>query len=127
MTHALIIDDNRKNADVLARLLAEDEISSTKIIESANLESMVDTIEQIHIVFLDLEMPDMDGYDIIHLLNTNARFQSVPIVAYTVHVSEINEASRRGFHSFLGKPLDPDKFSDQLARILSGERVWETV
>jgi DNA-binding NarL/FixJ family response regulator len=50
----------------------------------------------------------------------------VPVVAYTVHVSEINRAYQLGFHSFIGKPIDPDKFPDQLARILRGEPVWAT-
>lgn len=49
----------------------------------------------------------------------------VPIVAYSVHVSEIEIARRAGFDGFLGKPLDADRFSDQLRRILSGEQVWE--
>jgi two-component system, cell cycle response regulator DivK len=60
-------------------------------------------------------------------LKADARYQQVPIVAYTVHVSEINVAYQRGFDSFIGKPVDPDRFPGQLARILRGEAVWETV
>ena len=45
---------------------------------------------------------------------------------YTVHVSEIGVARDLGFHSFLGKPLDVDKFPEQLKRILNDEPVWVT-
>ncbi len=48
----------------------------------------------------------------------------IPIVAYTVHISEINMARQVGFHSFLGKPLDMDSFPHHLSQILSGEGVW---
>jgi two-component system cell cycle response regulator DivK len=72
-------------------------------------------------------MPGLNGYDVLAQLRTDMLFQTVPVVAYTVHVSEINAAHEKGFDSFIGKPLDPDRFPDQLARILRGEPVWETV
>jgi two-component system cell cycle response regulator DivK len=37
----------------------------------------------------------------------------------------MNKAKSSGFDGFLGKPLDPDKFPDQIRRILNGEAVWE--
>jgi two-component system cell cycle response regulator DivK len=37
----------------------------------------------------------------------------------------MNKAKNSGFDGFLGKPLDPDKFPDQIRRILNGEPVWE--
>jgi two-component system cell cycle response regulator DivK len=38
---------------------------------------------------------------------------------------QMNKAKSAGFDGFLGKPLDPDKFPDQIRRILNGESVWE--
>jgi CheY-like chemotaxis protein len=87
---------------------------------------VLNELAAIDVVFLDLEMPGANGYQVLEKLRADPRFQSVPVVAYTVHVSEISVAHEQGFHSFLGKPLDADRFPDQLARILSGESVWET-
>jgi CheY-like chemotaxis protein len=78
------------------------------------------------VIFLDLEMPGVHGYKILDSLQANSDLRSAPVVAYTVHVSEINDAKNQGFHSFLGKPLNADLFPEQLSRILMGERVWET-
>lgn len=125
--HALIIDDNAKNLSVLARLLAEEQVGSTQVTNPRQLSAAIETLDAVDVVFLDLELPNTNGYEILAMLHEDDRFADVPIVAYTVHVSEINAAQQRGFHSFLGKPIDPDKFHDQLARILSGEAVWETV
>lgn len=123
--HALIIDDNTKNVNVLANILADENVSNTQITNPKQLDSAIQHLNGVDVVFLDLEMPGLSGYDILEILHADARFQGVPIVAYTVHVSEMNHASQQGFHSFIGKPIDPDRFPEQLARIFNGERVWE--
>jgi two-component system cell cycle response regulator DivK len=75
------------------------------------------------VVFLDLEMPGLDGFHVKDMLR--AHFGEVLIIAYTVHISEINVAKQSGFDGFLGKPLNKARFPDQMARILRGEGVWE--
>jgi two-component system cell cycle response regulator DivK len=37
----------------------------------------------------------------------------------------MNRARAAGFNGFIGKPLDPDRFPDQVRRLLAGEPVWE--
>jgi CheY-like chemotaxis protein len=123
-SHALIIEDNGKNIHVLASLLQREGVSHTDLSDPTLLEEVLQTLEQVDVVFLDLEMQGRSGYDVLGLLKEDPRFQSVPVVAYTVHVSEINNAYQVGFHSFLPKPLDSERFSEQLAKILQGERVW---
>ena len=124
--HALIIDDNSKNVMVLARLLAAEGVQNTQITDPRKLASALQNLGVVDVVFLDLEMPMIDGFQVLDTLKSDDRFQSVPIVAYTVHVSEIGAAHQHGFNGFIGKPLDSDRFPDQLARILKGEGVWET-
>jgi CheY-like chemotaxis protein len=123
--HALIIDDNANNTAVLAGMLTQQGVGVTKILDTRLLPSLLEDVEQVDVVFLDLEMPGQNGYDILEGLQGDSRFDSVPIVAYTVHSSEMNVAHQQGFHSFLAKPLDADRFPDQLERILSGVPVWE--
>ena len=49
------------------------------------------------------------------------------MVAVTAEASleQINKAKAAGFDGFLGKPLDMDRFPDQIRRILAGDSVWE--
>ncbi|MCL4249162.1 MAG: response regulator [Anaerolineae bacterium] len=125
--HALIIDDNARNVAVLVGLLEMEGVSSTQVTNPTRLPDVLDTIGRLDVIFLDLEMPGLNGYDVLDSLKTDPRVANVPIVACTVHVSEIQVAYDIGFHGFLGKPLNPDKFPTQLARIFNGEPVWETV
>jgi CheY-like chemotaxis protein len=84
---------------------------------------VVAALDNVDVVFLDLEMPGMDGYETHAWLRD--RLKGVPIIAYTVHVSEMNVVKQRGFDGFLGKPLDNERFPGQLSRILAHEPVWE--
>ena len=127
MAHvALIIDDNSKNLSVLQTLLAKENIDAISVDHPHDIETVVQGMAHVDLVFLDLEMPEIDGYDVLADLRSNPLFDGVPIVAYTVHVSEIDTAYTRGFDSFIGKPLDSDIFPEQIERILAGEGVWET-
>jgi CheY-like chemotaxis protein len=123
--HALIIEDNPYNAEILASLLAAQGVDATIITEETGILDAVENAARIDVVFLDLEMPNQDGFEIFEALSAEAKLRSVPIVACTVHTSEINTARRLGFHSFLGKPLNAGRFREQLARILSNQPVWE--
>lgn len=122
--HALVIDDNPKNANILAMLLTEQGVSSTLVTHPNQLDAKLTDLTSIDVVFIDLEMPGKSGFDVLHQLKADGRFVGVPMVAYTVHISEMNLANQEGFDSFLGKPLDSEIFPEQLTRILNGEPVW---
>lgn len=123
--HALIIDDDAYSIYIMERLLDQENITYTAVPDPTHLQEALCTLEAIDIVFLDLEMPKLDGYEVFAALKSHIDAK-VPIVACTVHTAEINNTRRRGFFSFIAKPLDLDRFSDQLHRILNGVPVWES-
>jgi two-component system cell cycle response regulator DivK len=123
--HALIIDDNAYNAEVLERLLTALGGSFTTLHDPMQLQDITADLEKFDIVFLDLELPRQTGYQVLETLKGDLALP-VPVVAYTVHTGEMDQARALGFDGFLGKPLDPKRFPDQLARLLAGEQVWET-
>ena len=55
------------------------------------------------------------------------RLRETIVAAVTAEASQEQMAKARaaGFDGFLGKPLDPDRFPDQIRRLLRGEPVWE--
>lgn len=125
MSHALIIDDNRNNIDVLVMLLDQEGVTHTAVQTVRQVEQALHQINTVDVVFLDLEFPVGDGFQILDALKAMPRFQTVPIVAYSVHTSEIDVVRRAGFDGFLGKPLNRQQFPEQLRRIMSGHQVWE--
>jgi two-component system cell cycle response regulator DivK len=76
---------------------------------------------------MDIRLPYEDGYGALKKIRSSERLKTVPIIAVTAEASleQMNKARAAGFNGFLGKPLDPDRFPDQIRRIMNGEAVWE--
>jgi CheY-like chemotaxis protein len=122
--HALIIDDDAYNVYIMERFLDRESISYTAITDTSTLETILRRLPRTDIVLLDLEMPKRDGYEIIETLKKHLD-PGVPIVACTVHTAEINRTRKLGFSGFIAKPLDMDRFSEQVGHILNGEPIWD--
>jgi CheY-like chemotaxis protein len=122
---AMIVEDDEISADVLKQLLEQVGIETLIITDTHNITENLVQARSFDVIFLDLEMPGENGYDVLDRLKNDARFSNIPVVAYTTHVSHMNQARDAGFHSFLGKPLNDYLFPEQLNRILQGESVWE--
>src|SRR5690349_2198993 len=109
--HALIVEDNETNIEVLTELLFALGVTITTVQDPLRLEACLSTLPSVDIAFVDLEMPKRNGYEVLQILRDYAIH--APIVAYTVHTSEIGVAKEIGFDSFLGKPLRAERFPYQ--------------
>ncbi|MBN8639269.1 MAG: response regulator [Anaerolineae bacterium] len=123
--HALIIEDNSNNSEVLAILLELQGVASTNVRSPRQVASTIEQLEHVDVIFLDLEFPYGDGFSVFKLLRSDPRYAAIPIIAYSVHISQVDKVRAAGFQGFLGKPLSIEQFPDQLRRILSGIAVWE--
>ncbi len=126
-TTVLVVEDNVSNFVLIARLLGfmgihcEWKTSGYEVVEYA------DTLPRLDLILMDIRLPYEDGYGAMKKIRSSERLKSVPIIAVTAEASQeqMNKARASGFDGFLGKPLDPDRFPDQVKRILNGEAVWE--
>jgi two-component system, cell cycle response regulator DivK len=80
------------------------------------------------IIFLDINLPNTTGYEILKKLRDQERYKKITIVAVTAQDAdtEIPKAKEAGFDAYIGKPISRMRFPKQLRRILKGEEVWET-
>jgi CheY-like chemotaxis protein len=121
--HALIIDDDAMSLGVLSQLLELEHFTYTAVQDSSQIEKVIANLARVDVVFLDLEMPQLNGYNVFDYLKHDVGI-TAPIVAHTVHVSESNVVRSMGFDAFICKPIDSDNFHDQLQQILDGNRIW---
>jgi CheY-like chemotaxis protein len=124
-TNAVIVEDDTPSADVLTDLLERLGVNYTILFDSSSANSAMRQLGKIDIIFLDLEMPDSTGYQVLTAIQSEPDFAGIPVVAYTSHTSEMSNARKAGFHSFLGKPLRGKVFADLLAKILDNQPVWD--
>jgi two-component system cell cycle response regulator DivK len=126
-TTVLVVEDNVSNFVLIARMLGylgihcEWKTSGYEVVEYA------DTLPRLDLILMDIRLPYEDGYGALKKIRASERLRAIPIIAVTAEASreQMNKARSSGFDGFLGKPLDPDRFPDQIRRILSGEQVWE--
>lgn len=123
----LVVEDNVSNFVLIARMLGylgihcEWKTSGYEVVEFA------DTLPRIDLILMDIRLPYEDGYAALRKIRASETLKSIPVIAVTAEASveQMNKARAAGFDGFLGKPLDPDRFPDQIRRILAGESVWE--
>ena len=126
--YVLVVEDNLQNLVLVARLLAfigirryEWKASGWQVLEFAN------TMPKLDLVLMDIHLPHEDGYDALRKLRADPRFGDTRIIAVTADANKeaMSKARQAGFDGFLGKPIDPDLFPDQIKTILQGEEVWD--
>lgn len=122
---ALIIEDDETSIKVMVQLLKQVGMPATIIHDSFNLSAQLEQVAVPDVIFLDLEMPQSNGYSVLEYIQRTPKLANIPVVAYTTHTSHLNNAKNAGFHSFLGKPIDGRRFPMLLEKILNGEPVWE--
>jgi two-component system, cell cycle response regulator DivK len=123
----LVVEDNVSNFVLIARMLGflgihcEWKTSGYEVVEYA------DTLPKLDLILMDIRLPYEDGYGALKKIRQSPRLKDIPVIAVTAEASQeqITKARSSGFDGFLGKPLDPDKFPDQIQRILNGDPVWE--
>ena len=124
----LVVEDNVPNFVLIARMLAfmgvqrcEWKTSGWQVVQFA------DTLPRIDLILMDIRLPYEDGYQALQKVRASARLRNTLVIAVTAEASEeqVVKAKNAGFDGFLGKPLDPDRFPDQIKRILGGQAVWE--
>lgn len=93
------------------------------------LEHVEDLEPRPDIIFLDIHVPPLDGFEMLAMLRGLEWTRQVPIVALTASVmnEEISRLRTAGFNGCLAKPLNLSAFPDMLNRILGGEVIWSIV
>jgi|HubBroStandDraft_5_1064220.scaffolds.fasta_scaffold03549_2 signal transduction histidine kinase/DNA-binding response OmpR family regulator/HPt (histidine-containing phosphotransfer) domain-containing protein len=117
----LLVEDNEMNQQVATELLE----SAGAIVTVANHGGEAvkilregDQPPPFDVVFMDLQMPEMDGFTATRLLRLDPRLQKFPIIAMTAHalVEERQRCLDAGMNDHVSKPIDPDALFSTLLR-----------
>lgn len=123
----LVVEDNVSNFVLIARLLGymgihcEWKTSGYEVVEYA------DALPRLDLILMDIRLPYEDGFDALQKIRASPSLKNTRVVAVTAEASQeqMRKAREASFDGFIGKPINPDHFPDQIRRILAGEPVWE--
>jgi len=116
----LIVDDDLTNLELMAEVFTSLKAEVRPVSDSADAVGMVNQ-ERFDGIVLDLEMPNLNGFDLARLVRKSSRNKSTPIIIVTGRDERqtMQEAFAIGATFFLQKPVDRQKLSI-LFRTVSG-------
>jgi PAS domain S-box-containing protein len=102
----LIVDDQESNITLLEEVLAEAGYSHVTSTMSPRDVDALHRRNNYDLILLDLQMPDMDGFQVLSALKANASESYVPVIVLTAQPSHKLRALQAGAKDFISKPFD---------------------
>ena len=123
----LIVEDTVSNFVLMARMLEHVGIKCEWKTSGYEVVEYADTLPRLDLILMDIRLPYEDGYQALRKIRASHSLKDIPVVAVTAYASEeqMEKSRTAGFDGFIGKPLDPDRFPDQVRKSLAGDQVWE--
>ena len=123
----LLAEDVDINREIVLALLEPSNIEIDCAMNGAEaVEMFNDNPERYEMIFMDLQMPEMDGYSATKNIRASEfeRGKEIPIVAMTANVfqEDIDKCMEAGMNGHIGKPLDFDEVVKQLRKYLKNKR-----
>jgi PAS domain S-box-containing protein len=117
----LLAEDNDINQQIAVELL---EGAGARVKVANNGKEVVETLSNgpqpppFDIVLMDLQMPEMDGYQATTKLRADPRFATLPIIAMTAHatIEERQRCIAAGMNDHISKPIDPGNLFETVSR-----------
>ena len=92
----------------------------------ASAIAFAERLPQVDLFLADINMPGESGYDLLKIVRQHETLQHAKIVAVTAGTldEDVRKVRELGFDGFIGKPIKPTAFAQQVQDILNGEPVW---
>lgn len=109
MSRVLLVEDNEVNQELIARYLQlfGHEVTTVGNGQAALLLAQ-ETPERFDVVLLDMNLPDLDGWEVAQHMKADARSAPLPIIAVTAHamVGDREKVLAAGCDDYTTKPID---------------------
>jgi two-component system, chemotaxis family, chemotaxis protein CheY len=120
--NVLIVDDSQTMRKVIIKALTISGFEVGDCLEAGNGEEALTILnaQWIDLVLTDLNMPVMNGLELVKNLKANQSFREIPVVLITTEGSEtrLQELFELGVKDYIQKPFHPETLRDVLTRIM---------
>ena len=122
----LVIDDDEINL-IVAKTVLEKTLKC-KVVTAASGVLGLEIIKQQHVdvVLLDIEMPYMDGFEVLEDIRGNVRVRDIPVIMLTASADKdtIMKVAKLGVAGYIKKPFLPEELSTRVKKFLQmGRRI----
>ncbi len=124
--HVLVAEDNEVNQILITELLSNWGIAVTLAQNGAECLALLKAQKQsFDLIFMDVQMPVMDGLDATRHIRQDMQLTDIPIVALTANVmaDDQQKFAQVGMNAFLGKPFDLEELNQILHRFVGNRNL----
>ena len=122
-----IVDDSAVTRAVLKKTICVADLAINEIYQASDGQKALEQLYQnsINLVLTDLNMPNMNGKELIEKIRADEKFRSVPIIIVTTEAStnRISQLRDTGINGYIRKPFTPEQVRDEIKNILQMSRV----
>ena len=115
----LVVDDEREIRELCRVNL---EFEGFEVLEAANGEEALRVVQSKHpdLVFLDLMMPGIDGWDVLHAMKEDDATAHIPVILLTAKTGEADQMRgwQEGILEYVSKPFNPLSLAEWASRAL---------
>jgi two-component system, chemotaxis family, chemotaxis protein CheY len=118
----LVVDDSAAIRKILQRVLRQTGMSIGAIHEAGDGQQALETLaaQKVDLVLSDINMPNMDGLQLLASLRASAEWRNIPVVMITTEGGEMKvaEAVKLGASGYVRKPFTADQIKEKLSGFL---------
>ncbi len=119
--HILLVEDNEINQQLAIELLESAGLTVDVANNGREAVEMVTAVGHSYdLVLMDIQMPEMDGYEATRRIRLDSRFSALPILAMSAHalVEDRQKTVNAGMNDHITKPIDPQVMFRAMGRYL---------
>ena len=119
----LVIEDNDDNMSLITQLL--ESAGKTVVKATTGMEGYEKTLElRPDIVLLDIQLPDIEGTEVLQMIRSNKEVEDIAVVAVTSYAmaGDREKLMAAGCNGYIKKPIDPFRILEELEIILKEQQ-----
>ena len=124
MYNILIVDDSSTIRKIIIRCITHTQIEVGTLFEAADGEEALAILREqtIHLVLTDINMPKMNGLELLSKLKSEDQWKDVPVLLITTEgrVDTVLEAAHRGAAGYVKKPFTAGDIQAKIEPLLAG-------
>jgi response regulator RpfG family c-di-GMP phosphodiesterase len=112
----LLVDDRSENLLALEAILEDEQYQLLKATSGREVLRLA-LKHDLDLILLDVQMPEMDGFEVAKLLHNNNKSKDIPIIFITAISKEpkyIDKGYEVGAENYLFKPIEPDELKSKV-------------
>jgi two-component system chemotaxis response regulator CheY len=121
--NVLIVDDSTAIRKILIRVLNQTHLALGEVLEAGDGKEALGILQghRISLILSDINMPNMDGIELLRTVRASEQWRDVPVVLITTEGAQarVREAAELGATSYVRKPFSADQLRDKLAGLLT--------